>query len=161
MPFTPFHLGPALLLGLLTYRYLDLPSLLLASLLVDMRAALVLFGVLEGPLHGILTTLAGSAGVGIAVALAIHPLRSPVNSIMEVFKMDQQPSLPVAIGSGIVGAWSHVLLDSVLYMDAQPFTPLPGNPFLGLVPPSAVYGFTIICFLAALLLYTRIYYKEG
>lgn len=68
MPFTLFHFGPALLLGVLFYRWLDLPTLLVSSVIVDVRAALVVFGPLDGPVDGILTTFVG--GTVVAVILA-------------------------------------------------------------------------------------------
>jgi len=44
MPFTPFHLGPGLLLGVLLYRHLDLGTVLAASIAVDLRTVLVFSG---------------------------------------------------------------------------------------------------------------------
>jgi len=38
MPFTLYHLGPALLLGLLFRRRLDLPTFLVANVVVDLEA---------------------------------------------------------------------------------------------------------------------------
>ena len=43
MPFTPFHLGPGLLLGLLLLSYVDLPTFLLASVIVDVEPFLALY----------------------------------------------------------------------------------------------------------------------
>lgn len=73
VPFTPFHLGPGLLVGLALRRRLDLPTFLVANVAVDARATLVFFGVLDGPLHGPLHTYAGALALSgglAAVALA-------------------------------------------------------------------------------------------
>jgi len=40
MPFTPFHLGPALLLGLMLSKYIDLATFLFANILVDLEPLL-------------------------------------------------------------------------------------------------------------------------
>ena len=43
-------------------------------------------------------------------------------------------SWPVAMVSALIGSFSHVLLDSVMHADVEPFAPLfPDNPFLGLL----------------------------
>lgn len=52
MPVTPFHFGPALLLGYLLRRRLDLGTFLIANISTDMRAVLVFFGVFPEPLYG-------------------------------------------------------------------------------------------------------------
>ena len=42
MPFTPFHLGPALGFGLPLRNYLHVPTFLVASILVDVEPFVVL-----------------------------------------------------------------------------------------------------------------------
>ena len=42
MPLTPFHLGPGLLFGLLLFRYIDFPTSLIASVIVDVEPILAL-----------------------------------------------------------------------------------------------------------------------
>ncbi len=65
MALAPFHLGPALLAGVVPYRFLDLPTVLAGSVVVDVRAALVVFGPLDGPVHGVLTTFVGATAVAV------------------------------------------------------------------------------------------------
>ncbi|MCX8170580.1 MAG: hypothetical protein N3E47_01215 [Candidatus Bathyarchaeota archaeon] len=52
MPFTLFHLGPALGLGLPLRRRLHVPTLVLANVIVDLEPFFVLFLGLDYPLHG-------------------------------------------------------------------------------------------------------------
>jgi hypothetical protein len=52
MPVTPFHFGPALLIEYLLRRRIDLGTFLIASVITDVRAMLVFFGLLPEPLHG-------------------------------------------------------------------------------------------------------------
>jgi len=42
MPFTPYHLGPGLFVGLLFLGFIDFPTFLVASVIVDMEPFLVL-----------------------------------------------------------------------------------------------------------------------
>jgi len=154
MPFTPFHLGPGLLVGLVCGRRLDLPATLAASVLVDIRTALVFFSVLDGPLHGPLHTLLGAtllAGVLTAAALPLRPLSG---AVLESLRIPHSPP-PVRIAAGaLVGAWLHVFLDAVLYLDVQPFAPVSAaNPALGLVGPLSVYLGCVVVGLLGLCLY--------
>jgi hypothetical protein len=128
MPLTPFHLGPALLLGVLWDRRLDLPTLLAGSVVIDVRAALVVFGPLDGPIHGIFTTFAGAAAVALALTACVLALPASVQPLLDIGRLaPTDESIPVLAGA-LAGTYSHVVLDSLLYSDAQPFFPLAGNP---------------------------------
>lgn len=139
MPFTPFHVGPSLLVGVPARRYLDLPTFVAANLVVDVRATLVFFGLLDGPLHGPLHTYAGAtvvAGVLAAAAVAVH--RRWPDLVAEVSATPGN-ALAVALAA-LLGTWLHVSLDAVLYTDVSPLWPLAGNPLLGLTGPFVVYA---------------------
>ena len=139
VPFTPVHLAPGLLLGLLTLRWLDLPTVLLASVLVDVRTALVFFDVLDGPLHGPLHTLLGATLLALVIAVGVLPVRSVLDPVLGWLRVPQTASIR-RIGAGaVVGTWGHVLLDATLYADMVPFAPVAGNPLLGLLGVGTVY----------------------
>ena len=53
MPFTPFHLGSALLFGLVFFRYLDFPTFLVAHIIVDLEPFFILALKLDLPIHGL------------------------------------------------------------------------------------------------------------
>ncbi|NOQ38614.1 hypothetical protein GQ472_07065, partial [archaeon] len=61
MPFTPFHLGPALFLGLVFFRYLNLPAFLIANVIVDVEPFVVLLFGLDYPLHGFFHSFLGGS----------------------------------------------------------------------------------------------------
>lgn len=129
MPLTPFHLGPTLLLGVLLYRWLDLPTLLVGSVIVDVRAALVVFGPFDGPVHGILTTFAGGTMVALAIGAVVLVLPQSVQSVLYYTRLADTTSVSAIFGAAIVGVYSHVILDSLLYTDTHPFYPSAWNPF--------------------------------
>jgi len=134
MPFTPFHLGPALLLGVLLYYWVDLPTLLVASVIVDVCAALVVNGPLSGPTHGILTTSVGGTFVGLLVGGLALALPARIQRLGSPFRLaDTVPAGPVFAGA-VVGVAAHVVLDATLYADVQPFWPWLAIPS---VPSSA------------------------
>lgn len=128
---TPFHLGPAALVGVVLYRRLDLPTLLAASVIVDVRAALVLFGPLDPPVHGILTTFLGGGAVALVLAGGVLALPPPVQTRLDRARIASTASAGPVVAGSLVGVWSHVVLDAVLYTDARPLFPLAGNPLLG------------------------------
>ena len=129
MPLTPFHLGPTLLLGVLLYQWLDLPTLLVGSVIVDVRAALVVFGPFDGPVHGILTTFAGGTMIAFAIGTVVLVLPQSVQSVLNHTRLADTTSLSGIFGAAIVGVASHIILDSLLYTDTRPFYPSAWNPF--------------------------------
>ncbi len=153
MPFTLFHLGPALFLGLLLFWYLDFPTFVLANVIVDIRAALIFLGPWQGSLHGPLQTFLGGTVLGLLLGAVVHRYRGRVNDLLAPFRLSHDYSLGQAVLAGVAGTWLHVLLDSFLWADMQPFYPFPGNPFLGTVGFDAVHGFTIATAVLAAPLY--------
>jgi len=156
MPFTPFHLGPGLFLGVLLYRYLDLGTVLAASMAVDLRTVLVFFGVLDGPLHGDLHTFALAPVMGVAAGAALYKAGERLRPVYEAFRLEASDSWNQYALAGVAGSWLHVLLDSFLYADMS-LVVFGRNPFLGVLGMSDVYGFCVFGFLAgAALLFWRI-----
>lgn len=147
VPFTPFHLGPGLLVALPLRRHLDLPTVLVASVAVDARTALVFFGLLDGPLHGPVHTYVGAlvlAGV-LAAATVLGARRFP--GLARSVSATPGDPRAAAMG-GLAGTWLHVTLDAFLYTDMTPLWPLAGNPLLGLVGGPAVYDACVVAGLA-------------
>lgn len=52
MPFTPFHLGPAIFFGMLLRRNMHMPTFIVANVILDVEPLLVLILGLKYPLHG-------------------------------------------------------------------------------------------------------------
>jgi membrane-bound metal-dependent hydrolase YbcI (DUF457 family) len=152
MPFTPFHMGPSLLIGLIFFPYLYIPSILLGSIIVDLEP--LAFLILDLPvLHLFFHTFLGATIMAILGSVVLILLRGVFEKIMTFFLLPQTAS-PIKITVvTIIGAYSHIILDGFLYSEMQPFWPILGNPFLGLVSSSSVYLFCVICFIIAIPLY--------
>ncbi len=144
MPFTPYHFGPGLLLGVLFFPFIDLSTVLVASVILDLEPLAVLFLSLPLPLHGFFHTYLGATIVASLLALAIWPFRGYLNKIVTVFGMHQESSFRHIFPASIIGTYSHVFLDSFLYAEMNPFYPLLGNPFLGIVQGAFVYNICVI-----------------
>ncbi|MFB6102358.1 MAG: hypothetical protein ABEJ73_07300 [Haloplanus sp.] len=153
-PFTPVHLGPGLLIGLLCLRWLDLPTFLAASALVDGRAALVFLGLLDGPLHGPLHPLLGAAVLASVLAVATIPLRPRRDPLLARLRASQPTAPARIVTAALVGSRLHVGLDAMLYADVAPFAPVSAaNPALGLLGVPTVYVGCVVAGLLGLGLY--------
>jgi membrane-bound metal-dependent hydrolase YbcI (DUF457 family) len=130
MPFTPFHLGPALGLGLPLRKWLHVPTFIVANVILDVEPFLVLLYGLNYPLHGYLHTFLLSFFVGLLLGYAAFILERFVQPIYKVLLLESSSSLNLKsfLLSGALGTVLHVLLDSPLYADIQPFYPLTTNP---------------------------------
>ena len=137
MPLTPLHLGPALLLAYPLVRRLDVPTLLLASVAVDVRVWLVILGPLDGRVHGPLHTVLGATAFAVALAGVVYALR-PRLPTPERWGLAPRRNGRRAVAGALVGAYSHVLLDAVVHEDMRPFYPVESNPLLGVAAETAV-----------------------
>lgn len=153
MPFTPYHFGPALLAGVLLFPYFDLVAILVACVILDIEPMLVLFLNLGGPLHGISHTYLVATVVSFLVAGVLWLLRNPIVSVAEVFGVIQEPKKERILAACLFGTYSHVLMDSFLYGEMNPFYPILGNPFLGLISSPFIHQFCLYCGLIGIVLY--------
>jgi membrane-bound metal-dependent hydrolase YbcI (DUF457 family) len=144
MPFTPLHLGPVFVFGLFLRRWLHLPTLIVASIAVDVEPLLVIVLKLDYPLHGYLHTFLFAIPYGIAVGYAMIYLEKPFNSLYKALLLEEAKPIdkkPFLL-AGLIGTISHILLDSPLYGDIHPFYPLKANP---LYNPSLTQPIYYLC----------------
>ena len=155
MPFTPFHLGPVLVIGIIFIYYIDFPTLLVASVILDIEPFLVLLLDLDYPLHGFFHSFLGGTIVILPLSFIMFKIRPTLNPITDFFKLKQKSSFLNILAASILGVYSHILLDAPLYTDIQPFFPLNLNPFLDISGLSGVtiYLFCVYCFITAIMLY--------
>ena len=92
VPFTPFHLGPGLLFGLLLFSYVDLPTFLVASVAVDIEPLLVLSLNLRYPLHGYLHTFLGRTIVAFLLAFAMNRMRDYWRTLLSGVRYNLPPA---------------------------------------------------------------------
>ncbi len=158
MPFTPFHLGPALFFGLLLSTVFDLPTFLIANVLPDVEPLIVLlFDVSGYPLHGFLHSYIGVTILAAILALCMYLLKGFFGKVMRVFRLQQSSSLKKIVFTAFIGAYFHVFLDSFLYSEMMPFYPLDGNMFADVFSTAdsyaVIYGFCGITALLGIFLY--------
>lgn len=154
MPFTPFHLGPALFFGLLLSTVFDLPTFLIANVLPDVEPFAVLFFNVRGyPLHGFFHSYIGATILAVILALCMYLLRGFFGRVMKGFRVQQSSSFKKIVFTSFAGAYFHVFLDSFLYSEMMPLYPLGGNVFLAYGSYTVIYGFCGITALFGIALY--------
>ena len=153
MPFTALHLGPALLVALLVYPLLDTPTLLVASIVIDLEPLLVILLSLPQPLHGTYHSLTVSTPIGVAIAVFMYLMRGVTSRYMERLRLPQSEDVRGYLSASLIGVWGHVLLDSFLYSDMSLIYPWQWNPLQGLVSYGTIFNVCLISFPLAVIVY--------
>ncbi len=162
MPFTPFHIGPALLVGLMLFPYLDLPTFLLANVILDVEPFLVLILGLGLPLHGFFHSLIGGTIAALALSLIIARAGVYLGPVTSFFRMGQKIEARRVVAAALGGVYLHVLLDAPLYWDIKPFYPYGANPLLGSLSSFQVYALCWTSFPIGIALYlVRLLLRKG
>ena len=123
MPITPFHFGPGAALHAIAPRYVSFLSFCAANVLIDTESLYNLVN-RKQPVHAFLHTYVGASFIvlaTLALYFAVRPLaRHPWMPNLLGWK--QLTVISVAIGAAL-GAYSHVILDSLMHRDMQPLLP--------------------------------------
>ena len=154
MPFTPFHMGPGLLVKALLQSSFSLMVFGWTQIVMDIQPLIVLLTG-EGHLHGFSHTYLGAALITVFAALTGKYLGEFGLIILEIDRNRAiRISWPIAVLSAAIGSSSHVLLDSIMHGDMQPFYPLSmANPALGVISVTALHKVCIYSGLAGAGLY--------
>jgi membrane-bound metal-dependent hydrolase YbcI (DUF457 family) len=98
------------------------------------------------PLHRFFHTYVGATLViaaSIFLFLGAQRIARPL-SLPNLFHWQDLGIRPIAIGATL-GAYSHIVLDSVMHSDIRPLAPFSdANPLLRLVPLGMLHGFCIL-----------------
>jgi membrane-bound metal-dependent hydrolase YbcI (DUF457 family) len=166
MPFTPYHFGPAALIGLPLKRWIDIPVFVLVNVAIDLEPGAVMVFNLDYPLHGYIHTFLFGGLVGVVWGVIAYILfRRFFAFLMRFFGLPYQPTLLNMTLSGLFGGWLHILFDSVLYKEMNPFWPMLGNPLHAVVRYRTVFLICEVSLIAAVVIYPALawhnYRKAG
>ncbi len=155
MPVTPFHLGPALLLGLIFFKYLDFPTFLIANVVVDIEPMVVILLNLDQTLHGFFHSFLGGSIVALILTLVMVKIRDSFYSLLKFFRLRQESSFKRILIASLLGIYIHILLDSRVHLDIRPFYPPDSNPFLSrsILIGLEIDMICIWCFIGAAIVY--------
>jgi membrane-bound metal-dependent hydrolase YbcI (DUF457 family) len=123
MPFTPYHFGPSGFIGLVFGKWIDLPVIVLANVIVDVEVLIIGSLGLGWSAHRYCHTLLIGAVVGALWGIAAYPLRHFFKRMMRVFYIPYKTSLRKMVISGVLGVWLHVLIDGIYHFDVKIFWP--------------------------------------
>ena len=134
MPFTPFHMGPGILLKAILQSSFSLMVFGWTQIVMDLQPLVVLLTG-EGHLHGFSHTYIGATLIAIFSSVTGKYLSEIGLSILGIPKFKAiKISWLVCFLSSFIGSFSHVLLDSIMHSDLEPFYPVTNhNAFLGMV----------------------------
>lgn len=155
MPLTPFHFGPGLLIGLLFLSFLDFPTFLIASVIIDVEPILVLTFGMDYPLHGFFHSFLGGTFVAFLLTAVMSRVRESLSPLLSFFRLERQSTFRTILLASLSGIYVHILLDSRMHPDIRPFYPLDFNPFLSSSALSAlqVHLLCFWCFVGAAVIY--------
>jgi membrane-bound metal-dependent hydrolase YbcI (DUF457 family) len=152
MPFTPFHMGPGIFVKALLQGSFSLMVFGWTQIVMDIQPLIVLL-MDEGHLHGFTHTYLGATLIAIASAISGKYLAE-----FGLRWLEQIRFLPirwwVAVLSAFIGSYSHVLLDSIMHSDVEPFAPFNlENPLLGILSVDALHKLCLYSGLIGVALY--------
>lgn len=135
MPFTPFHMGPGIFIKAVLQGGFSLMVFGWSQIVMDLQPLFVLIQG-YGHLHGFSHTYIGGTLLAVISAVTGKYL-SELG--LRILRLSAQPNLikiswPVAFLSAFIGCFSHVLLDSIMHADVEPFYPFTlTNVFLKII----------------------------
>jgi membrane-bound metal-dependent hydrolase YbcI (DUF457 family) len=161
LPFTPIHMGPGILIKALLQGSFSLMVFGWTQIVMDIQPLLVLISG-QGHLHGFTHTYLGATLLAAFAAISgkylaqlglwLLKLRPSINSPM---------TWPVVILSALIGSYSHVLLDSIMHSDIQPFFPISlANPALHIISISALHKLCLYSGLLGASIYYFILWRQ-
>ncbi len=153
MPFTPYHVGPGGVIGLVFRRWIDLPVFILSNVVIDIEPLIVLSFGLNCRTHGYCHTLLFGTALAVLWAFLAWRIRSLLGLLMRLFALPYETTLRKMIISAVLGVWFHIFLDALCWEDIRPFWPLEANPLLGHISVSNVYLLCTVSFIPAIILY--------
>lgn len=152
MPFTPFHMGPALLAKAVLGRHFSIPIYGLTQVAIDSE---VLAGYpfrRDLSFHRVMHTFAGATAAA-ALTLLLRPAitrgmkwwnRSAKATPGSPWHMEPRVSPLAAALSAFGGAWGHVLLDAPTHSHMEPLAPIArGNPLNGMASQREIIGWCV------------------
>jgi hypothetical protein len=144
VPFTPFHFGPGALVSVATPKYVSFLSFCAVNVLIDVES---LYNMVTGQprIHTFLHTYIGASLAAIATVVIFLFARWLATRTLDglLLRWVDIRRTPVVIGA-LVGAWSHVVLDSIMHADITPLAPFTSrNDLYQLIPLTTLHGLCV------------------
>ena len=157
MPVTLFHLGPGVALKSVAPRYVSFTLFGFTQILIDLEA-LYFFAQNDAHMHRYLHTYVGAtivAGISAAIGRPICQwlLKKWNNRLSPKQEkwlfVEPAISLKSAVLGAALGAYCHILIDSIMHYDIKPFSPFIGKN--GLYGILTIDQLDLLCVLSGIL----------
>ena len=162
MPFTPFHIGAGASLKAIAPKYFSWSIFTLTNILIDCEPLYYLFN--EGMLsHKFFHSIIGASIVAVICATLGKPLSEYG---LKLWNNSLEPEDKRWLGSGIkishlsawtgavIGAYSHLILDSIMHLDIKPLAPFTEeNQLLGILGVMELHVLCLLLFGAGAIIY--------
>lgn len=143
MPFTPFHMGPGLLIKSLLQGSFSLMIFGWTQVVMDIQPLVVMLRG-EGHMHGFTHTYVGATLVAIVAAISAKYCSELGFRILKIeIAGGGKIKWWVCFLSAFIGSYTHVFLDSIMHSDIQPFYPF--SLFNGLHHYISVWALHKVC----------------
>ncbi len=162
MPFTHLHFGPSACISLPLKRYIDVPTFLLANVVVDVEVLVVIYTKYyetSGSLHPFIHTFLIGSAVAVLWAIIAFFCKGIFRRTMNFLRVEYKTSFLKILISSLLGVWFHILVDSFCHRDITPFYPAKINPFKGALTSTQVYSICLLSFLPAIIIYAVLVVK--
>jgi hypothetical protein len=131
VPITPFHFGPGAVLHAVAPRQVSFLAFCAANVFIDCES---LYNLVQRnyPVHTFFHTYVGATLMAVFVVLLFMAARRLADRwpLPDLFRWKSLSVQAVTLGA-MLGAWSHVLLDSIMHADIRPLAPFSSsNAFL-------------------------------
>jgi membrane-bound metal-dependent hydrolase YbcI (DUF457 family) len=143
-------MGPGILIKALLQSSFSLMVFGWTQIVMDIQPLIVLISG-EGHLHGFTHTYVGAILIALFAALTGKYLSELGLKIIGLSKKEQPINIAwwIVLISAFIGSFSHVLLDSIMHSDVEPFFPFTlNNQFLDLITVQMLHK---ICMYSGLL----------
>ena len=161
MPFTHFHLGPAILFGLIFLKKIDFPTFIAANLIIDWRAALVFLGLWSGPRHSWVHTYLGAFFMASLLAGVMIYIRPFFQGFLEDMRIGQDFNLKSIVLAAYSGVFLHITIDAFHHPTMQPFIPFDWKPLYGIFSTTEMRLFCLACLLLSFPVYLTYIYSRA
>lgn len=142
MPITPFHFGPGAAVKAVAPRHFSFTVFAFSQVLIDLEP--IGFFIFTGaPIHPYLHTYLGATLVFVASWWAGRPVGEWALRVWNAWLSPAQarwlgyePRISIAAAGvgALIGAYSHVAIDSIMHLDMEPFAPFSSaSPWLHIV----------------------------
>lgn len=160
MPFTPFHMGPGILIKALLQGSFSLLVFGWTQIVMDIQPLFVMLTG-EGHVHGFSHTYIGATLLAIFSAVSGKYLSEIGLKILRIGTGSNPINIAwlIAFVSAFIGTFSHVALDSMVHRDVVPFYPFSqANNLLGLMTMGEMNKFcSYAAFVGAIVYFSALY----